>query len=420
MAEIVGGLFGVTPESLQAQREAAVEAQALQYARLDPFQQAQMSIYSGANKLGGGIAGLMGAQDPEMMRIQQRQGMLQGLDLTNPESLKQGIQTAMQNKDYQLVSELTKRYEDTKAASLKARETEANIAAKLGEKNTEQMRNAASLADGVATRGTPEWTKAYNEELVKLTTKDVNPYVDNIGVAKGTEQPVYFDKRTNQQFTVQDGKRVPYNGGVDRTTAKTSLSVDTKGQTAFVEKLNELDAKRVSAAIDARDNALGMQASLNTLSNLNDSQLISGSFASGRVGAANLLSSLGLVNDQDKNTLANSESYQKISGDAVLRMLGGKLGSGFSNDDRKFIVGLVPQLENSPLARRQLINFMTQKNKQIVEDSTDLENYARANDGLKGYKAKTVFSAPATTNRYSDLSDAELDARIKAAQAAKK
>jgi hypothetical protein len=135
------------------------------------MQSAQAGFYTAGNRLAGVAGGLLGAQDPEMMRIQQRQQMLQGLDLSSPESLKQGIQTAMQNRDYQLVSELTNRYQQSVAAGLKARETEANIAAKLGEKTTNEMKNAGGFADTVAQRGTPEWTAAYNEKLNELTTK---------------------------------------------------------------------------------------------------------------------------------------------------------------------------------------------------------------------------------------------------------
>jgi len=111
-----------------------LQAQALQYAKLDPFQRATAAIYSGANRLGGAVGGMLGAQDPEMMRLQQRQNMLQGLDLTNPESLKQGIQAAMQNKDYQLVSELTNRYQQTLAADLSKRKTESEITKNSREK----------------------------------------------------------------------------------------------------------------------------------------------------------------------------------------------------------------------------------------------------------------------------------------------
>jgi len=60
--------------------------------------------------------------------------MLQGLDLTNPASVKQGIQAAMQNKDYQAVSELTNRYQDLAKTALAAREKESIITKNLREK----------------------------------------------------------------------------------------------------------------------------------------------------------------------------------------------------------------------------------------------------------------------------------------------
>jgi cell division protein YceG involved in septum cleavage len=49
---------------------------------------------------------------------------------------------------------------------------------------------------------------------------------------------------------------------------------------------------------------------------------------------------------------------------------------------------LVPQLNNSPQARKQLIEFMVKKNQGIVDETTRLENYARDNKSLKGYVPK--------------------------------
>lgn len=142
MAEVMNSLFGFTPEALQMQREKQAQQEALSFAQLqDPFARANYQIYQGASGLGRQLGGLFGLEDPEMQRIQQRQGMLQNIDLSNPESLKQGIQQAMQNKDYQLVSELTNRYQQSAASALAARKTESEItrneadaAAKLREK----------------------------------------------------------------------------------------------------------------------------------------------------------------------------------------------------------------------------------------------------------------------------------------------
>lgn len=87
MAEIVNSLFGVTPESLMAQREAALQQQALQYAQLDPMQAAQAGFYTAGNRLGGAIGGLLGAQDPEMAKAAALQSILKQADTTTPEGL---------------------------------------------------------------------------------------------------------------------------------------------------------------------------------------------------------------------------------------------------------------------------------------------------------------------------------------------
>jgi hypothetical protein len=340
MAEIVGGLFGVTPESLQAQRDAAVEAQALQYARLDPFQQAQMSIYSGANKLGGGIAGLLGAQDPEMMRIQQRQSMLQNLDLSSPESLKQGIQTAMQNKDYQLVSELTNRYQASAKAALEGRKTEAEIAAKLSEKLTPEMKNAQSAADmSGAARGSEEWNKTFNAKFNELLAK--NPSIDNIGVAVGSQMPVYFDKNTNQQFTIKDGKRVAYNGGVDRTTAKVTATATTKAEDAYSTELGQglgkEDLALRSAAKSVPESLRGVSV---TRDLLDSGKVLTGTGANVKLNVLALGQSLGVTGKNADEVVANTQQLQQQRSKAVLNQIkqsGLGTGQGFTDKDLAFL-----------------------------------------------------------------------------------
>ena len=62
---------------------------------------------------------------------------------------------------------------------------------------------------------------------------------------------------------------------------------------------------------------------------------------------------------------------------------------------------------------------------EVVTESNNLETYARSNKGLTGYVPKVPqvsFGAtvPTTTSPYSGISDAELEARIKRAQAAQR
>lgn len=93
MAEVINSLFGITPESLMAERENALQAQAIQYAKMDPFQRATAGIYMGANKLGGAVGGLLGAQDPELAKATALQSIMKQADTTTPEGLAKLAQT---------------------------------------------------------------------------------------------------------------------------------------------------------------------------------------------------------------------------------------------------------------------------------------------------------------------------------------
>lgn len=93
MAEVMNSLFGITPESLMADRESKLQAQAMRYAEMDPFQRATAGIYKGASQLGGAIGGMLGAQDPEMQKAAALQGILKQADTTTPEGLATLAQT---------------------------------------------------------------------------------------------------------------------------------------------------------------------------------------------------------------------------------------------------------------------------------------------------------------------------------------
>ena len=107
MAEIVNSLFGATPESIQRERNAARQQEALQYAKLDPFQRATAGIYAGAGRLGETIGGLLGGVDPEIQRASQRQELSKGLMVDDPSSYMQAAQKAAQMGDYGAARELS-------------------------------------------------------------------------------------------------------------------------------------------------------------------------------------------------------------------------------------------------------------------------------------------------------------------------
>jgi hypothetical protein len=94
------GLF-TTPEQYQQSQRQAQEAEALQYAKLDPRSQAQYGFYRAGQQLGGAIGGALGGEDPQLKLISQRQQILGMIDPTNPDTYAQGIQMALQTGDTQ-------------------------------------------------------------------------------------------------------------------------------------------------------------------------------------------------------------------------------------------------------------------------------------------------------------------------------
>jgi hypothetical protein len=91
MAEIVGGLFGVSPEQLMRQRQATDTSNAFRFAQLSPMERAQMSIYQGGAGLGRAVGGLLGG-DPELERISQIKQLSSQFDLTTADGARKFAQ----------------------------------------------------------------------------------------------------------------------------------------------------------------------------------------------------------------------------------------------------------------------------------------------------------------------------------------
>jgi hypothetical protein len=98
MASEILGLF-TSPQQYQQQQQDLARSRAMEFARLDPFQQANAAIGQGAYGLAGAIGGALGGVDPQLQKITQRQQMLSQLDQSNPDSFMQVAQMATQNGD---------------------------------------------------------------------------------------------------------------------------------------------------------------------------------------------------------------------------------------------------------------------------------------------------------------------------------
>ena len=164
MATVAESLFGVSPESLMAARENQLQQRALQFAQLDPMQAAQAGFYTAGSRLGGAVGGLLGAEDPELMRVRQRQQLLQGINPADPASLRAAAQKAMQMGDAQAAQMLTDR----------ALETEGSMAA-VGLKRAQEAKTLMGIQREEELRG------ALASLPAEATDKDIEAVVRQYG-----------------------------------------------------------------------------------------------------------------------------------------------------------------------------------------------------------------------------------------------
>jgi hypothetical protein len=97
--DIVGSLFGVTPEMYQEQRDLMRQKQAAEFAQMGPREQATFGLYRAGQQAGQALGGLMGVEDPMMRLISQRNALAKQIDMNDPESIMRGAQMAAQMGD---------------------------------------------------------------------------------------------------------------------------------------------------------------------------------------------------------------------------------------------------------------------------------------------------------------------------------
>ena len=99
--DIVGSLFGVSPEMYQQQmnRQALQDAIAMQ--QLSPLQRAGTLTQAGAYMAGQGLGGAFGIEDPMLKMISTRNALARQFDVNTPEGLAGFAQALQQSGDVQ-------------------------------------------------------------------------------------------------------------------------------------------------------------------------------------------------------------------------------------------------------------------------------------------------------------------------------
>lgn len=153
-------------------------------------------------------------------------------------------------------------------------------------------------------------------------------------------------------------------GGTTVTVGGSKLETEydkTRGK-AYGELANNLQdqgrtATRTLTALDAMERSAGGEG------------FYSGLGSGGVQFAKRAAKALGL----DANGIKDMEAFNAISKQAALDVMGGSLGTGFSNADRDFVLDQVPTLSNTPEGNAALIEIQ----RAMAERSQDLARLAR-------------------------------------------
>ena len=198
MAEIVGSLFGVSPEQLMRQRQATDQANAFRFAQLDPLQQAQMSIYQGSAGLGRAVGGLLGG-DPELERVSKIKQLSSQFDLTTADGARKFAQ-ALQPFAPQEAMMAVREAERMEAVAGKASLTEAQTVKALREQRipTSPLGKLMYERDELLKAGTPA-----NDPRVIAYTRAI----DSEGAPKGTKVEVNLGGVFDKAFAKQEAEK---------------------------------------------------------------------------------------------------------------------------------------------------------------------------------------------------------------------
>ena len=240
--DIVGGLFGITPEMYQQNVGENILQQGVQMGQLAPDAFGRANVYAGAAQLGRGISGVMGVQDPQLRLISARNAVIQGIDLNNPEALKIASGKLAQIGDMQGAYGLTelaqKRAESMATIGLREAQAKKANEYQMATTSSERNRKLISEADVALKEGRP--LSATQESALRYQ------------VAQELKQKIFRDANTGELTTIDPlniglaapnvakflklGETTGTAGGV--TTIQTPQSQEA--QVSQAEALNEL------------------------------------------------------------------------------------------------------------------------------------------------------------------------------------
>jgi hypothetical protein len=197
MASEILGLF-TTPEQYQLAQQQAQQAQAMQYAQLDPMARANYGTFRAGQQLGGAIGGALGGEDPQLKLISQRQQLASQLDETNPNSYMMVAEQARRSGDPQFAMAVSDAYRQLQTGAATLRKTTAEATkAELTNTQEAQLRDELSRLPANATEA----------DILAVVTKYGSPDKVLAVLQSSTDRAAQRDARAAEKLRDIEYKR---------------------------------------------------------------------------------------------------------------------------------------------------------------------------------------------------------------------
>lgn len=355
------GLFTTPQAYQQAQNEAALD-RGVRLAQLDPFQRAAAQTYQGGYMAAGALANALGAQDPMLQQLSQRQQLLKGLDFNDPTSLANASRTALEAGDVQASRELAMAAQKARDAQLETSVKTSQIARNLRERpasSSELSKLQAERAEIIAEFGENDpRVKEINALIAKKTT----------GGGIGAEIAAGLGPLVGA-MAVSQAKKAGEAGGTE--------------------------VGKQSAAIQGKYTALG---SIKDAVDMLDKGIYSGGYGPLKEAAAKYAG--GLLR---KDRLANTQEFRAYIGDVVIPRLQ-EFGGNDSVEELNYLRSVMAG--DTSMEGSAIKNILKRADSKIRAGITRLEEQQKAittGKPLPLGDTGTPAAAPKATKRYNPV-----------------
>lgn len=250
MASEILGLF-TTPEQYQLAQQQAQQAQAIQFANLDPMARANYGTFLAGQKLGGAIGGALGGEDPQLKLISQRQQLASQLDETNPNSYMMVAEQARRAGDPQFAMAIADAYRQLQTGAATLRKTTAEAQkAELSLIQEQNLRDELSKLPSNATE----------TDILAVVTKYGSPDKVLATLQASTDKAAQRDLLASQQ-----AERLAQQERLVKDKLEAQAEQARKDNEARLERARENNASKTELARISAEGRLAQNAITNSI-----------------------------------------------------------------------------------------------------------------------------------------------------------